>query len=674
MQTGDTNSTSTVFMDHGVGITHGNENISAKRVGAAVAPSKIPEAAVNFIRTVSAQNGDVPDEDVAFLKNVLATAIMYPSAWYKQIQRITGNDSTKDDKGRITNATFGNSARKDYMPDRISKLSHWEPLRCGMWKPGILAENIILATAIAMWNAAPEGSVTWFKDDEVSELPGSADIGTYGGLQLILGFYDAGVEKAKFQMYTDGRGRALGVTLRWTMVGRVIELKATLEKDNKLLGTWEEEWLLVYDNLKLVEDDLDLAEGIMEDPANPGKYVKNTNIRRNMPYFAAYDQDRREDARCVQSVVRKDYVNWMGGQKRELKQFLEENLCFIKRDKTVEEMTPGATPMYAHYTYGNLTNKGGEGDVWDMEPGEILDIPKAVVMGTDEAKELGDMETTIDDHNFGLLEGVINKFAKRLTVFLHYKGEVSEPPKESPASTVSYNSSKLYANGMMKQVKRRRKTSDSPGMQKDEAQYGNKTVLERARLGGRAVAVRELRDPSWPEIMDRLRGVDPDVARSHIPPLPDGEVKRTVTVSLHLIALQALTDYCKIETPAKLLRTDEHSLRALHNIALGLSGVLRGSANNAHDLELAAAANIVPGTEASGENVALFDRSRAYQEKRRAKSDYNSTYSEWVEASLYSKYREGKLIAPVVQRDDVAQETGSSWANFSRRQKVRVRD
>jgi len=518
-------------------------------------------------------------------------------------------------------------------------LTGWEPLIDPMYYPQNHAQAVILSCTVGLGGRkAPQGS-RWYNDKQLDKAFSHEDVVKYSGLELMLTHSKVGLSKRKTAVVRcgDGRGRALAVIARWTLVGK-FELRRAEAAARNELDARSIKWLKDFPTDKAKHcnhfyEQMDAVEHLKREK------VKGVWKMKKQPWAretAVIPGDTNEEQRCVISHIRGAYVNMVIGARkgcfRKLKSpvigVLQKTLLLHRGDDL--SVAEGWSIGFADPNQKTIGRP-------ELTEAALLKIPETVVVvDITDAAELAAAEEKADIANIAMLKEVSNRW-KRYHVDLSYWITVKEVKEDL-------------------RFKKRSRSDFEDEMTSSHPCYSGVSVSTAAMFGSQDS------DASLSPAQSQVLSVYKDFLAKHpecdlnkvyqeFPAPPTRPELKTKCVSLHKLAAEMLAEYTKMGTVEAFLRAGKHSLQAIHAVAMGISAVIRIELNQTTlDIERRAC-GIVRGrtSEQYPEQVSVFNGQRASEVPQFAPGEeakiFSMDYKDYAAEKLDEDRKLGKFKA-----------------------------
>jgi len=451
----------------------------------------------------------------------------------------------------------------------------------GDYKYGAECHAAALAMGCCLFIAKHDGlGAGWFADSVLNrKIPYWKHVKDYGPLELLLSTCDSGTVVSKKPVVRLGskRGRALGMLGRWSTSGKVKKVAVHALKVHGNLDRRDLHWLRAYPKearpfAMRVYDQYDLAEGleVKEEGGEHFMKTRSESVPREKPFYR--DDLPREQKRLGVKFARGTHGKIVQNSREKAFRTILDDFAFPLRKLVVDNdggapraapsanNEPTPEPEYG-YSYGEDTSEA------DYSNTALLKIPLTTLIG-----QLVDAKTAEDvAERKKIYKANMKKFVEvrgrwaRFQVTMRFRCTVRPKSTDAQRAQRSVSSSR----GRDGRAIQRRRLNGNEEDNGDDTISSSRGDIQRRRFS-----------ESIATALDKgvlgEDGANVDLIAQNIPKMPEGPVVgHTRSVNLHDLAMKLLANYSRVETPDVFLGASKNGLRAVHCLALSLSGVLR---------------------------------------------------------------------------------------------------
>jgi len=514
--------------------------------------------------------------------------------------------------------------KPSYAETKCASLSLWQRLIDDNTTDLYTAQAVILACVVGLGGTYSDNS--WLSERQLRCVYSSGDVAKYSGLDLLCSNSAVGLEGPKKAVELRGkeRGRALAVIARWILMKKFEALRDEAIKNHEL-GERGAKWLADFPVanqpfLNTFYDYIDHIEHLERVKNNTGGYKmqKRTWHQRDPPN----PNDTSEESRCVISYVRSWYVAQTIRVRRAFFASLKRNLFGVLQKIMLIDSHRDQTSR-AGYAFSFKDENPDLGRP-EFQRAVLMNIPEMEVSGDDMHK-----------NNMAQFDKVVDTW-DRFHITLKYWITVRKVSDDD----------RIY---------KRRKPDSLSADQKEFVQVvANNEGEESATqitAGGALCPIVTLCLGIYDDFIENHDDVDKMKIRTSFPPEPTGRVAKERNVSLHEVAIEALMVYSKVKTREDFLGSGKQALRAVHALALGISGISRLAMNRARlPLEEAArgCVGLIAGQE--GARISIFNghaarRVPSFKTGEQEKL-FSMSYKEYATEFLEEQYLKGEYQLP----------------------------
>jgi len=375
------------------------------------------------------------------------------------------------------------------------------------------------------------------------------DVVEFSGFDLLCTHSEVGLEGSKLAIKRagTGRGRAIGVIVRWTLTKKFEKLY--LESKGNMEGRGAK-WLRdvppgCQEFPDAINDAIDHVEHIERVRDGYGGYqqVKRTwHMRCNGP------EDTEEELRCVVSHVRSEHITGVISSRKQFFASMKEGggLGVVQKILLIQALRD-VTSLDGYEVAFRANTDDVHSKESEYTTEKLMDIPLMDTTGDDK-----------DDENLAAFDELVKKW-DRFHVTLKYW--ITVKPLDGRST-------------------RRREARGLDDIEKTfikELEKNNPGAVEQEVEEGVAYYKKEasLYITLYNAFMLKHREVDRQKVMKHFPVHTRSRVSKTRHVSMHEAALDALVLYTGNESRAEFLGSHTQSLRAVHIVTLAISGLYR---------------------------------------------------------------------------------------------------
>jgi len=429
----------------------------------------------------------------------------------------------------------------------------------------------------------------------ISTLPHVSDLHGYSGLELMFANYSNKGETTHKLAW--GRGRAIAVLNRWQLMSKFKEVqRLALQVKYAGLSTLPDglclEWIKQFGEDKAFDTHFEELVRLAEHVKPPG------NVSERVSSFCHGDVSLYEKQRSVVKETMLALNRFNCAKRRNVAEIAYNELLFLFR-KIWELEDRYLDPAAAGFEYKFLDEEDPDG-LDDMYPSGGLvgnHVPRLAGAKIKYKVEdlydssTGDLLMDIDkieqdDPTKAFVE--LCKADDRFIVLMRWKVEIVVPKH----GAIEPDASAEIGSEQPSKKRRRLQDTNSASSQTSAPSASPALYISSNAANARVLA----------SALEILRTSCPGVDR-----IPTQGIQKTKRVDLHVLAGAMLAEWTKWDSLEELISSDGGALRAIHVIALGLSGIMRKELKRQVSYaEQAAAGHVSASRKCMRDEVSIF--------------------------------------------------------------------